>query len=184
MSHAVVFLGICWDIRPSSPIAAIMKAVSMLFTNEFEHTLDDKGRVSLPIKHREQIGDMVVLGRGSRGQVHVLPTVLHRSMIERAEQALAEGRDDESLALLLSYVPAEIDRQGRIVIPAGLRRHAKLATDVTIAGQGDHIEIWDRDAWQKRWDDMVADKKIAAAKRAQEAIQSPEQAREPLFSNL
>jgi MraZ protein len=159
----------------------------MLFTNEFDHTVDDKGRLSLPIRHREQIGDTVALGRGSDGQVQVLPIPVYRTMIELAEQAVAQGESEEdaSLDLLLSYVEVEIDRQGRIILPAGLRRHAKLGTDVTIAGQGDHIEIWNRDLWQKRWDDWVAEKQAAAtARRALEAGQATEKARKPLFGKL
>ncbi len=157
----------------------------MLFTNEFEHTVDDKGRLSLPIQHREEIGDTVVLGRGSAGQLHVWPMTVYRTMLDTAESAVAEGDDDTTLKLLLSYVQADIDRQGRIIIPAALRRHAKLGTDVTIVGQGNHIEIWNRDAWQKRWDDWVEEKQAAAAaKRAQEAVQANEKPRKPLFNML
>lgn len=148
-----------------------------MFTGEFEHTLDDKGRVSLPIRHREELGETVMIGRGTGGQVHVLPMSLWTNLYTQAQQAIQEQSEiDETVNLLLSYNEAELDRQGRIVIPAALRRHAELGTDVTIIGQGDHVEIWCRDTWQSRWDDVVAVKRTR-----KNSSEEPKKATAPMF---
>ena len=130
-----------------------------MFSGEFEHTMDDKGRVSLPIKHREQLGDVVMIGRGTRGQVNVLPMSLWSSMADRAQQASqARGDIDNTFRFLYSYNEADLDRQGRIVVPAALRRYAELGTDVVILGSGDRVEIWSREKWQGSCEKIVTDK--------------------------
>ena len=132
------------------------KAGGML-NGEYEHTMDDKGRVSLPIRHREELGELVMIGRGTRGQVNVLPVNLWQTMAESAQQASQDRGDiDDTIRFLFSYNEAELDRQGRIVIPASLRRHADLGTDVVILGNGDRVEIWSRDKWQSRCSGIVS----------------------------
>ncbi len=133
-----------------------------MFWGEFEHTMDEKGRVSLPIRHREELGNVVMIGRGTRGQINVLPMTLWQSMAQRAQQASQDRNDiDDTVRFLFSYNEAEVDRQGRIVIPAALRRYAGLDTEVTILGSGDRIEIWSRERWQ------AGCEKVVAAKQAQ-----------------
>jgi MraZ protein len=120
-----------------------------MFAGEFEHTMDDKGRVSLPIRHREALGDVVMIGRGTRGQVNVLPLLLWKNMAERAQQASQDRGDiDDTVRFLFSYNETDLDRQGRIVVPGALRRHADLGADVTILGNGNRVEIWNREQWQ------------------------------------
>ncbi len=135
-----------------------------MFWGEFEHTMDDKGRVSLPIRHREELGTVVMIGRGTRGQINVLPVALWQSMAQRAQQASQDRNDiDDTVRFLFSYNEAELDRQGRILIPAALRRYAGLDTEVTILGNGDRVEIWSRERWQ------AGCEKVVAAKQAQVA---------------
>jgi len=135
-----------------------------MLAGEFEHTMDDKGRVSLPIRHREELGDVVMIGRGTRGQVNVLPMSLWRSMAERAQQASQDRGDiDDTVRFLFSYNEAELDRQGRIVVPSALRRHADLGADVTILGNGDRVEIWSRERWQTGCERVVVAKQTQAA---------------------
>ncbi len=133
-----------------------------MLAGEFEHTMDDKGRVSLPIRHREELGAVVMIGRGTRGQVNVLPMSLWRNMAERAQQASQDRGDiDDTVRFLFSYNEAELDRQGRIVVPGALRRHADLGTDVAILGNGDRVEIWSRERWQ------AGCERVVVAKQAQ-----------------
>jgi MraZ protein len=135
-----------------------------MFNGEYEHIMDDKGRVSLPIRHREELGDVVMIGRGTRGQVNVLPMSLWQGMAERAQQASQDRGDiDDTVRFLFSYNEAELDRQGRIVLPASLRRHGELGTDVVILGNGDRVEIWSRDRWQIRCGNVVATRQAEPA---------------------
>ena len=70
-------------------------------------------------------------------------------MAERAQQASQDRGDiDDTVRFLFSYNETDLDRQGRIVIPSALRRHADLGTDVTILGNGNRVEIWNREQWQ------------------------------------
>ena len=122
-----------------------------MFFGEFEYTLDDKNRVSLPVRHREELGETVMIGRGTRGQINVLPVGLWKDMVDRAQQASQDRSDiDDTVRFLFSYNEAELDRQGRMVIPASLRRHAELFDDVVVLGSGDRVEIWSREKWQAR----------------------------------
>ena len=98
-----------------------------VFFGESEHTLDDKNRVSLPIRHREELGETVMIGRGTRGQINVLPVGLWKEMVNRAQQASQDRSDiDDTVRFLFSYNEAELDRQGRMVIPALLRRQRRV----------------------------------------------------------
>ncbi len=140
-----------------------LKGAEKVFFGESEHTLDDKNRVSLPIRHREELGETVMIGRGTRGQINVLPVGLWKEMVDRAQQASQDRSDiDDTVRFLFSYNEAELDRQGRMVIPALLRRHAELFDDMVVLGSGDRVEIWSREKWQ----DRAA--KIVNAKLAQE----------------
>lgn len=135
-----------------------------MFSGEFEHTMDDKGRVSLPSRHREELGEVVMIGRGTRGQVNVLPMALWQQMAERAQQARQDRGDiDDTIRFLFSYNETEVDRQGRIVIPGALRRHADLGAEVTILGNNDRVEIWSRERWQAGCDKVVLAKQAQAA---------------------
>lgn len=176
ITHIAGIQGIFWDISPSG-LLFTAKGQGYMFTGELEHTLDDKGRVSLPSRHRDELGAVVMIGRGTGGQVHVLPMSLWTNLYTQAQQAIQDQSElDETVQLLLSYNEAEIDRQGRIVIPVALRRHAALGTDVTIVGQGDHVEIWSRDAWQNRWDSVVT-----AKRTPKNNSEEPKKASTPMF---
>jgi len=143
-------LVIIWDIIPKASIITL-KGAGKVFFGESEHTLDDKNRVSLPIRHREELGETVMIGRGTRGQINVLPVGLWKEMVDRAQQASQDRGDiDDTVRFLFSYNEAELDRQGRMVIPALLRRHAELFDDMVVLGSGDRVEIWSREKWQER----------------------------------
>ncbi len=124
-----------------------------MFNGEYEHTLDEKGRVFLPARHREALAPAVMVGRGSDGQVNVYPKPLWESMTERVRQAIQAGEDSVAIhqtsRLLFTAGECEIDRQGRIVIPPLLRRYANLDTEVVILGNNDRLEVWNRERWQE-----------------------------------
>jgi MraZ protein len=146
-----------------------------MFAGEFEHTMDDKGRVSLPIRHREELGDAVMIGRGTRGQVNVLPMALWQNMAERAQQASHDRGDiDDTVRFLFSYNETDLDRQGRIVVPSALRRHANLGADVTILGNGDRIEIWNREQWQAGCERVVVAKQTQTSGDNREKVNALE----------
>jgi MraZ protein len=128
-----------------------------MFRGESQHALDEKGRVSLPTRVREELGDVVMLGRGTRGQVNVYPQATWDSLVQRLEQAdpsFELVRDARRLVFAAN--DCEIDKQGRILIPPFLRRYAVLDTEVVVLGNKDHVEIWSPERWRERCDQLLA----------------------------
>jgi MraZ protein len=114
-----------------------------------EHTLDDKNRLTLPARLREELGDRVVVMRGMDGCLYVYPAAGFDRLADRLLGL--DGLSVETRKLQRHFFtgasPAELDRQGRMVIPAGLLMSAGIERDVTVAGVHDHLEIWARAAW-------------------------------------
>jgi MraZ protein len=121
-----------------------------MFSGEYEHTVDSKGRVFIPVRHREELGETVFIGRGLDGQVNVYPKPVWESMAERLRQAdQARPAIRNTSRFVFSATEGEVDRQGRLLIPPLLRRYADLNTDVVILGNNDRLEIWSRERWQE-----------------------------------
>jgi len=116
-----------------------------VFNGEFEHTLDDKGRVILPGKFRARLERLVVT-KGRDGCLAVLPP----DEFERVSASLTErGAAAREMQRFFIGGASEqsLDKQGRVVIPETLRRYAGLERDVTVLGVGPRLEIWDRAKW-------------------------------------
>jgi MraZ protein len=125
---------------------------SPMLLGAHEHAIDDKSRLTLPSKFRGHFADGVVLTRGMDGCLYAYP----RAEWERMAEAIGslddlspEGRTMKRFFFSAAAVD-EPDRQGRIVVPAGLARHAGLGRDVVVAGVYDHLEIWDRTKWEEQ----------------------------------
>ena len=122
----------------------------MLLEGAYDHTLDDKGRVSLPAKHRVEMGEDLKLMIGLDGQLNVLPISVWQQLAEsvaKLNQALEEARALKRI--LYSAIACQVDRQGRVLIPPSLRSRTHLDTEVVILGMGDHLEIWGRERWEE-----------------------------------
>jgi MraZ protein len=112
--------------------------------------LDDKGRVILPAKFRDEFAAGLVMTRGQEGCVYVYSQrefeALHARMAEQAPRLGKQGRD--YLRMFLSGAAQEIpDKQARVTIPAMLREYAGLDRDLTVIGAGTRAEIWDTATW-------------------------------------
>jgi len=128
-----------------------------MFYGEDRHTLDSKGRVFIPAKHREGLGEMVFVGRGLDGQLNVYPKSVWEGMAERLTQASqARTTIRNASRFVFATTGCELDRQGRILIPAALRDFAGLGSDVTILGHNDHVEIWSPERWQETSERVLA----------------------------
>ena len=123
-----------------------------MLLGEYEHTIDDKNRLTLPAKFRQAFDGR--LRRHSRarrlslgldaGELGELPR------LDPRRPAPAEpGGPADAAPLLLRRQRATPDKQGRVTIPPALLEHAKLGRDVVVAGVNDHLEIWDRAAWRR-----------------------------------
>ena len=120
-----------------------------MFLGEYAHTIDTKGRMALPARFRQDVsaGAVISKGMGSCLSIYTMQRWNEKSDELAAGKTSTELRDFERLIYPSANI-IELDAQGRLVIPANLRAYAKLGSEVTIAGVRDHIEIWDRAAWQ------------------------------------
>lgn len=121
-----------------------------MLLGEYEHTIDDKNRLTLPAKFRRAFGDGVVLTRGIDGCIDAYPRAGWERYVEsRLGDLDPFSRKARELRRFLFAQASddELDRQGRVIVPAPLMKHARLAREVVVAGVHDHLEIWDRGAW-------------------------------------
>jgi MraZ protein len=127
-----------------------------MFLGEHEHTLDQKGRLTLPAKYRDSFPDGLVLSRGMDGCVFAYAKADWSELASRLAALDTLGRDDRMMKRHFFSGAAEVmpDRQGRVMIPAALASHANLDREVVIAGVFDHLEIWDRAAWRVQLTDV------------------------------
>jgi MraZ protein len=118
---------------------------------EYDHTLDDKNRLAIPAKFREAFADGIVVTRGLDGCLYAYTRPDWQKLVEGR---LAElDMLSEAGRLIMRHffsgaTEAELDKQGRVGIPAALIQSAKLGKEVTVAGVYDHLEIWDRQTWR------------------------------------
>jgi MraZ protein len=123
-----------------------------MFIGTYEHTIDDKSRLTLPARFRDALGDGVVLARGIDGNVAVYPRETWKVTVEARMSALDPlSREARELRRFFfsGAGEADIDGSGRVLVPAPLARHAGLDRVVVVAGNHDHLELWNPSAWEK-----------------------------------
>jgi MraZ protein len=120
-----------------------------MFYGAHEHTVDDKNRVTLPAKFRDAFGRGVVLAKGIDRNIDVYPRASWEASMSRiaALDPLTREAREMKRYFFAAASAAELDKQGRVVIPADLSAHAGIGKDVVVAGVHDHVEIWDRAQW-------------------------------------
>jgi MraZ protein len=112
--------------------------------------LDDKGRLIMPAKFREQLEEGVVVTRGQERCLYVFPVAEFARLADQLRQAPVTSKQARDyLRVFLSGASDEVvDRQGRFTIPANLRTYAGLTRDCAVIGAGQRIEIWEAQAWE------------------------------------
>lgn len=120
-----------------------------MFLGEFEHTIDDKGRVAIPARFREDLGEGLVLTRGFDQCLQAFPRPIWQTVSKRVSELSMGNADARTLRRLLfsGAAEVEIDRQGRILIPQNLREYAGLAEQVVITGMDTYFELWSTERW-------------------------------------
>jgi MraZ protein len=123
-----------------------------MLLGEHEHALDDKNRLTLPSKLRAAFEEGVVVTRGLDGCLFAYPRGAWEQLSDRIRglDPLAEDSRKLQRHFFAGAAAGELDRQGRMVLPAGLIEHAGLSREVTVAGVHDHLEIWDRAKWRQQ----------------------------------
>ena len=123
-----------------------------MLLGEYEHTIDDKSRLTLPAKFRESFAEGIVLTRGMDGCLYAYTRSDWDRLVETRLSTLdplsREGRLMQRY-FFASAAAAELDKQGRVPVPAALTEAAGLGREVVVAGVYDHLEIWSRAAWRE-----------------------------------
>lgn len=122
-----------------------------MFMGEFQHTIDDKGRLTIPARFREGLGEKFVITKGLDNCLFVYPMNGWAEM-EQKLRSLPFTRADARAFVRFFFSGAtecEVDRQGRILLPANLREYARLEKEVVIVGVASRVEIWSRSLWEE-----------------------------------
>jgi MraZ protein len=122
-----------------------------MLLGEFEHTIDDKNRLTLPAKFRQALSGGLVITRGMDGCLYCYPRPEWERMVDGRLAGLDPLSKEGRMMHRYFFAGAsetEPDKQGRVLVPATLAKNAGIEREVVIAGVGDRLEIWDRQAWQ------------------------------------
>lgn len=120
-----------------------------MFVGTYFPRLDDKGRLFLPAKFREQLAGGLVMTKGQERCLFVYPEDEFTAFAERVRQASMSSKPvRDYVRILFAGASAESpDKQGRVTLPLALRSYAGLDRDCAVIGASNHVEIWDAAAW-------------------------------------
>jgi len=116
---------------------------------EYLHTLDEKGRIIVPAKFRDNLGERCVITRGLDQCLFLYPESEWKNVEEKLKRLPLTQRDARAFTRFFfsGATDVELDRQGRIVIPSGLRQYAKLEKEVVVIGVSTRVELWAKEVW-------------------------------------
>lgn len=128
-----------------------------MFLGEYQHSIDEKGRVIMPARFREQLGNTFIITRGLDGCLFVYPQDEWVKLAKEVQNLSLAKKDARAFSRFLFSGAAEVecDKQGRVSIPSILREYAGIEKDVVIVGVSERIEIWAAAAWSAVNDDLL-----------------------------
>lgn len=123
----------------------------LMFMGEYNHTIDEKSRLIIPSKFRNQLGDTFVVTRWMENSLFAFPSTEWKKFEEKLSNLPLGGKDARAFRrfVMAGATETEFDKQGRIVIPQNLREHAQLQKDAVITGSGNGFEIWSKENWEQ-----------------------------------
>jgi len=122
-----------------------------MFMGEFQHSIDEKGRIIIPAKFRDLLGTSFVVTRGLDQCLFVYPTT-EWELLEQKLKTLPLMKSDARAFTRFFFSGAtecEWDKQGRVNIPSNLRQYAKLEKECVVLGVSNRVEIWSRSTWEQ-----------------------------------
>ena len=122
-----------------------------MFIGEYEHSVDAKGRVIMPAKLREDIGEKFIVTKGLDGCLFAYSYEEWTNFENKLKTSPLTNKNARDFVrfFLSGAVECEIDKQGRFLIPGNLREYATLEKEIIIIGVGTRIEIWNKEEWKK-----------------------------------
>mgnify|MGYP003763930117 CR=1 FL=1 len=135
---------------PVSRRSTILGELELMFIGTYEHTLDTKGRMTIPSKYREIISSGAYITKGLDKNLMVLTNEVFNNLFERVtsmNMANPKTRDLQRLIFANAF-SVDVDKAGRILIPQILRAHAELDLNALILGTGKYFEVWSPIHWE------------------------------------
>ncbi len=135
------------------------KGLFSLLIGEYEHSLDAKGRLIMPSKLRDDIGEKFIITKGLDGCLFAFSIEEWKNFEQKLRSLPISNKDARAFSrfFFAGAMDCEIDKQGRFLISSNLRDFAGLTKEVVIVGMDSRIEIWSKDKWQKCDEDISAD---------------------------
>lgn len=120
-----------------------------MFMGEYNHTVDAKGRLIVPSRFREQLGDEFVVTKGLDGCLFVYENTDWKELEEKLKNLPLTNANARKITrfFLAGATLCEVDKQGRILLPSVLREFAGIEKDAVMVGVGNRIEIWSKESW-------------------------------------
>lgn len=120
-----------------------------MFMGEYNHTIDAKGRLIMPSKLRESLGEDFVITKGLDGCLFVYDNMGFHVFEEKLKSLPLTNKDARQFVrfFLAGAANVEIDKQGRVLIPSVLREFAEITKEAVLVGVGSRIEIWSKERW-------------------------------------
>lgn len=125
-----------------------------MFIGEYHHTIDDKGRVIIPSKFREELGDSFVITRGIECCLFIYSLDAFREITDKLMSLPFTRKDARNFNrfFMSGATVVELDKQGRVNVSAPLISYAHLKKDCVIIGTGDRVELWSQEEWNDFFD--------------------------------
>lgn len=121
-----------------------------MFLGEYQHTIDSKGRLFIPAKFRDELGEQFILTKGLDGCLFVYPMEQWQELEQKLKSLPLTQKDARAFArfFFAGASEGEMDKQGRVMLPVQLREFGQLTKEVMIIGVANRLEIWDMEKWQ------------------------------------
>ncbi|KAE9637007.1 division/cell wall cluster transcriptional repressor MraZ [Defluviitalea raffinosedens] len=135
-----------------------------MFMGEYQHTIDTKGRLIVPAKFREELGDVFVITKGLDNCLFVYPYTEWKIFEDKLKTLpLTSGNARKFVRFFFAgAVECSVDKQGRILIPNNLRVYSGLEKDVILIGVSNRVEIWSKENWEAYNNDEDFDASVLA----------------------
>ena len=125
-----------------------------MFIGEYHHTIDEKGRIIIPVKFREELGNSFIITRGIENCLFVYSEENWAKITNKLNSLPFTKKDARTFNrfFMSGATNVELDKQGRVNISQPLIDYAKLLKDCVIIGTGDRLEVWSQESWESFFD--------------------------------
>lgn len=129
-----------------------------MFMGEYQHTLDNKGRLIIPAKFRAGLGERFIVTRGLDGCLFAYPLKEWETLENKLKELPLTKSDARSFVRFFfsGASECELDKQGRIMLPNNLREYAQMTKDVVVIGVANRVELWSKELWDEYMDKATA----------------------------